>query len=298
MDSNSSPLAGRLDGVAETARERTLHAVAVSKQAAVSKAYLYPPLGAAYLLYHPSLWPPVLKRLLPCVALSAGVITGMFLFTYVPQAAALSLMNGPMGPINAVVLVLSESSTVINWLARTFLLQGALVDLFDATLVCEGQESLVEKGRELKTGGSHDGAKRLGKALTQPMQKFTFRHLVEYVMLLPLNMVPMVGTIAFLVIQGRLNGPGWHSRYFQLKEFNESTRDNWVKERKGGYVAFGTIAMVMNLIPLASIIFTFTSTVGAALWAAEIEKKSSFPGESVDVTGMNVRKDQAELKVD
>ena len=53
--------------------------------------------------------------------------------------------------------------------------------------------------------------------------------------------------------------------------------------------------MVMNLIPLASIIFTFTSTVGAALWAAEIEKKSRFPGENVNVTGVNVPKDKGEL---
>lgn len=52
--------------------------------------------------------------------------------------------------------------------------------------------------------------------------------------------------------------------------------------------------MMMNLIPLASIIFTFTSTVGAALWAAEIEKKSSFPGQSVDVTGVNVPTDQTD----
>lgn len=161
----------RLNSVTDIARERTLQAFAISKQAATSQAYLYPPLGALYLLYHPSLWPPVLKRLLPCVALSAGVISVMFLFTYVPQAAVLSLMNGPIGPVNAVALVLSESSAIINWLARAFVLQGALVDIFDATLVCEGQESLVAKGRELKSGSKHDGAKRLGKALTQPMQR-------------------------------------------------------------------------------------------------------------------------------
>ncbi len=136
---------------------------------------------------------------------------------------------------------------------------------------------------------------------------------MEYVLLLPLNLIPVVGTLAFFVIQGRLNGPGWHARYFQLKGFDEAARNNWVKERKGGYVAyvllilltfalpytrnrFGTIAMMMNLIPLASTIFTFTSTVGAALWAAEIEKKSSFPGQNVDVTGVNVPKDQAAPK--
>ena len=51
------------------------------------------------------------------------------------------------------------------------------------------------------------------------------------------------------------------------------------------------MSMVMNLIPLASILFTFTSTVGAALWAAEIEREASFPGETVDVSGEEARKD-------
>ena len=49
--------------------------------------------------------------------------------------------------------------------------------------------------------------------------------------------------------------------------------------------------MVMNLIPLASILFTFTSTAGAALWAAEIERNASHPGSAVDISGEEVRKD-------
>ena len=51
------------------------------------------------------------------------------------------------------------------------------------------------------------------------------------------------------------------------------------------------MSMIMSLIPLASILFTFTSTVGAALWAAEIEREASFPGETVDISGEGARKD-------
>lgn len=51
------------------------------------------------------------------------------------------------------------------------------------------------------------------------------------------------------------------------------------------------MTMVMNLIPFASIFFTFTSTVGAALWAAEIEKHAAYPGEKVDVSGQESRTD-------
>jgi len=44
--------------------------------------------------------------------------------------------------------------------------------------------------------------------------------------------------------------------------------------------------MIMSLMPLASIVFTFTTTVGAALWAVEIERgNTSAPGDTVDTMG-------------
>lgn len=36
--------------------------------------------------------------------------------------------------------------------------------------------------------------------------------------------------------------------------------------------SFGVAAVLLELVPLASIIFAFTNTVGAALWAADMEK--------------------------
>ncbi|KAH8116330.1 hypothetical protein DFH11DRAFT_1852999 [Phellopilus nigrolimitatus] len=272
-------------------RGHAVRATATSKQAVLSRTYLYPPLGVLYLARHPPLWPPVLARILPCLALSLAVLVPMFVFTYIPQAAVLSIMNGPVGPVSAAALVCSESSVIINALARAFLLDRALCDLFDATLVCEGQDALVSKGRELKPGSKSEGAKKLGKILTRPLQKFSFASIVEYIVLLPLNLIPVVGTAAFLIMQGRKMGPRFHARYFQLKGFDSVHKDAFVKANSGGYIAFGTISMVLNLVPLVSIFFTLTSTVGAALWAAEIEKKAAYPGEKIDVSGKESGKD-------
>lgn len=36
--------------------------------------------------------------------------------------------------------------------------------------------------------------------------------------------------------------------------------------------SFGVAAVLLELVPIASILFAFTNTVGAALWAADIEK--------------------------
>ncbi|KAK4175698.1 hypothetical protein QBC36DRAFT_291251 [Triangularia setosa] len=39
--------------------------------------------------------------------------------------------------------------------------------------------------------------------------------------------------------------------------------------------SFGTAATLLEMIPVASIVFSFTNTVGAALWAADIEAKDT-----------------------
>ena len=38
------------------------------------------------------------------------------------------------------------------------------------------------------------------------------------------------------------------------------------------FVSFGVAAALLELVPVASIIFAFTNTAGAALWAADMEK--------------------------
>ena len=37
-------------------------------------------------------------------------------------------------------------------------------------------------------------------------------------------------------------------------------------------ISFGVGAVLLELVPVASILFAFTNTVGAALWAADFEK--------------------------
>jgi len=46
----------------------------------------------------------------------------------------------------------------------------------------------------------------------------------------------------------------------------------WVEKNKGAYIGFGTASQLFEMIPVASIFFTFTNHVGAALWAVDIEK--------------------------
>lgn len=209
----------------------------------------------------------------PYFLLSATVITGMFVFTYVPQFAVLVLFNGPLAVFTTVLLILNESATIINLVSRTYLLQDALLDTFDGTLVARNAENIVREGRQLQPGS--DPMQKLGKILKSPFQKFTPKAIIRYIMYLPLNFIPVVGTLAFIFIQARGRGKAVHDRYFQLKKWSSSQRASWVKKHAGPYTAFGLVATALELIPFASMFFSFTNTVGAALWAADIEQKDT-----------------------
>jgi hypothetical protein len=112
----------------------------------------------------------------------------------------LTFVNGPLAWVSTIALVLSESAAIITALSRTFLIDEALTDIFDAVLLQEGYTSLVKSGRELNPKGGPVG--RLGKVLKRPFARLSVQNLVRYFLWLPLNFVPVVGTVLFLFVQG------------------------------------------------------------------------------------------------
>lgn len=125
----------------------------------------------------------------------------MFAFTYLPQLAVLVFVDGPVAVLSACLLVMNESSTIINMVAKTWILQDALLDTFDGTLVSKNATNLVTEGRELKSGG--DPMAKLGKVLKSPFERFSPTAIIRYVMYLPLNFIPVVGTAVFIALQGK-----------------------------------------------------------------------------------------------
>ena len=59
----------------------------------------------------------------------------------------------------------------------------------------------------------------------------------RYLLYLPLNFIPIVGTALFIILQGKRNGPQAHQRYFQLKEWNKGQKEVFVEQNRGGYTA-------------------------------------------------------------
>ncbi|KAK3191181.1 hypothetical protein K4F52_002769 [Lecanicillium sp. MT-2017a] len=251
-------------------------AKSVAMDAVKSGSYLYPLKGILYFLSHKSLWKPFRSCLGPYLTLSVSVVAGMFTLTYVPQLAIQVFVSGPFAVVTTVLLVLNESSAIINAVSRGWLLQDSILDTFDGTLVARGATAVVGEGRELRGGGaSGDPMKRLGKVLKSPFEKFGPTAMVRYLMYLPLNFIPVVGTLVYVYMQGRNRGRMIHDRYFQLKQWSKAQKAQWQQKHLGPYTGFGLVATMLEMIPVASIFFTYTNTVGAALWAADIEAAST-----------------------
>lgn len=226
----------------------------------------------------------------------------MFFFTYIPQAAILAFTNGPLAPFSAILLVLTESSTITTFLARRFLLREALTDTFDGTLIEKGCERVVSNGRQINSvgggaGGEGNSMERLGKVATRPFEEFNLQKaLLRSLLFLPLNLIPVIGTPAYVIIQGDRVGPVSHARYFQLKGWDYRKREEWVSKLRAAYLryvflfilwsglklkligganmldSFGVTSFMLEMVPFVSLVFTFTNTVGAALWAADLER--------------------------
>lgn len=248
--------------------------VCTSPARAVShSSWLYPLKGIYYFCAHPFLWPLLRARLLPSALLSLFVLTNLFLWTYLPQVALLAVFHGHLAWLNATFLVLGEGAAIVSLLFEAFFVDETLVDVFDAVLIKLGYTDLIASSRILDPD-EKDPVKQLGRS-TMPAvySPFSFRQIAEFIVFLPLNLIPVFGTPMFLILTGYRAGPLHHWRYFKLLNFTKKERNAFIKKRRLQYIWFGTVALLLQLVPVLSMLFLLTTAVGSALWVAKLEKK-------------------------
>lgn len=102
---------------------------------------------------------------------------------------------------------------------------------------------------------------------------FSFRQIVELILLLPLNLIPWIGVPLFLWLTGRRAGPLQHHRYFELRAFDKQQKKDFVEAHRLGYTGFGTTQLVLQLVPVLNMFFLMTTAAGSALWAARLENE-------------------------
>lgn len=224
-----------------------------------------------YFTRHPYLWPLFQARLIPLLLLSAFIYVNLFIWTFLPQAAFLAIFHGPGAWLNATFLVLGEGAAIVAILFEAFLVDETLVDTFDAVLLDQGLSDLVENGR-LLNADAQNSVKMLGKPTVSAIYSpFSLRQIVEFVILLPVNLIPFVGVPIFLILTGYRAGPFHHWRYFKLRDFSRKERKEYIANRQLKYTWFGIVALSLQLIPVLSMFFLITTASGSALWAAKME---------------------------
>ncbi|KAJ7679317.1 hypothetical protein DFH06DRAFT_974675 [Mycena polygramma] len=229
--------------------------------------------GLYFCLRHRFLWPLLRARFLPCLIISAIVLPTLFIFTYLPQVAFLAIFQGNLAWFNAVFLVLGEASAIIALLFESFFVDETLVKIFDAVLVYRGYADLVSHRRVIIQDGA-DPVQQLGPSTKSAIYSpFSFRLSIEYLLFLPLTFIPLAGGPLYCLVLGKRAGPFQHWRYFKLLGMSPKERDAFIKKRQWKYTWFGMVALLLQLIPMLSMLFLLTTAAGAALWAADLNKK-------------------------
>ncbi|KAI8996608.1 hypothetical protein BD414DRAFT_434599 [Trametes punicea] len=281
--SSHHPAKARTHSLVERVQHEAQETASHAFQAIASFAWLWPIRGLLFSITHPQIILSVRQALLKSLISSAVIFAVLAFFTYLPQMAILAIFTGPLAPLVALVVVGAESLLLLSFFARALFLEPALTQVFDATLQARGQGQLVREGKT-RSSQQNSVARGVQGALVKPLQAFSKDGIVRYVITLPLNMIPAVGTVLFLLYNGYNGGPGWHSHYFQLKGFSKSQRASFIENRRAEYTAFGMATLLFNFVPLVGLLFSFTNTVGAALWAAELEAQANLIDNQVGGT--------------
>jgi uncharacterized protein involved in cysteine biosynthesis len=143
-----------------------------------------------------------------------------------------------------------------------------------ATLINHGLTDLIAPQRVLFLEAPN-AVRMLGKPTARAeYQPWSIIQIIELIVFLPLNLVPYVGTVAFIMITGSRLGKLSHHRWFKLRGLDKKDTKRELKLRRWEYLWFGTVAMILELIPILSFFFLLTSTAGAAMWAARMEEQA------------------------
>lgn len=245
-----------------------------------SPAFIYPFKGIWYFATHRYLHPLARTRMLPLTLLSICILVLLFLTAYLPVVAFLAIFHFKGSAwVNGTFFVLGIGTLMISILFEALFVDKTQVDIFDAVMVGEGYEHLVRNRRIVSEDiDESDPVKRLGaREKGATFAPFSFRQIIEFALLLPLNFIPFAGVPLFLLGTGYRAGPLLNWRYYALKGFTKKERKDFihVKQRRWEYMWFGAFYMLLQLIPGLSMFFLLTSAAGSALCSVRIERENA-----------------------
>ncbi|CAG8685153.1 2219_t:CDS:2, partial [Cetraspora pellucida] len=159
--------------------------------------------------------------------------------------------------------------TLIFYLIATPIWQDAL---FDDVLRLRGLGHILERHRTISETTLCCRGICSGLTITCfQIYALILLQILTLLITLPLNALPIIGTLLYCYINGWIMTWGHQLHYhLEIKEFNVKQSIRFALNNSDDYVMFGMVAVALELVPLANFVFFWTNVVGAALWTADV----------------------------
>ncbi|KAL3152798.1 hypothetical protein ABBQ38_012379 [Trebouxia sp. C0009 RCD-2024] len=244
---------------------------------------VYPVRGVVHLCRRPSLNKRVGGFLAGMSAASLGGVVALAWGTYGAQLRFVGqrLGTGIWGKLVTSLLILGEASVPLYFAFNQsmILLQQKL---FEDVLKEQGVHPVRQiSGSELGGLNAYMQAKAAKHAAEKKARKTIQGRAIHYAssaavsaMTSPLaSVVPFAPVLLSLASGDKATVP-FMSQYLRMRGIESYQEQQAVAEaHKLAYRQFGIAAALLSAIPVASWAFAFSNTVGAALWAADMEKR-------------------------
>jgi len=196
----------------------------------------------------------------------------MSAFIYPIESIIYTLLVGPMGMVLAWYSIYLQSSTISQVVVSILLLPYIQKVAYEAVLSRESNNLFVRLLRAKNDPTLWPLWMRIKLYLYDIWRFSIFPMLLPRMMILFLiNLIPIIGPILVFYFRATTKGYLAHRRYFILKGYNRAEMKRTFKVNKPAYVAFGLSALLLEMIPCFNLLLVFTNTIGAALWAVDLE---------------------------
>ncbi|KAG6546842.1 hypothetical protein Mapa_011695 [Marchantia paleacea] len=235
------------------------------------------------------LWHRVVRFVIEVILAIVGILFALFYATFPMQHDFIvRFLPHWMGGPGAIALILLETAIAIVVLFQ-YRLESAQRKLFIDVLairrvkvepVTPDEHSWLQERLIPQLVGVPAEAPMKKVARQKKPQGYLSKVLTEdehpimhFLITLPLNFVPVVGNAIFCWLNAFPTAISLHHYYYtEMKGLSSEEFSAVVHAKKPQYQHFGLIASAFSLVPGLDVILVLTNAVGAALWAADMEK--------------------------
>lgn len=243
-----------------------------------SGGYVYPILGVHYFFTNPDLWPFYLSILIPQLFITLIIYLVTYVVFFPIIAAFWIIMTGPLGIFTAWWCVFRQASLTSTFVVTYMLMPEIQRIAFDSVLSRESADSVVMLGK-LRRIAKVPFYVKCGKLVWIIPDILVLPYTIfKGLLMIAIDYIPIIGWYIVAFIQAPSKALQAHARYFTLKGYDERQVLAIYKANTGAYLGYGIVTSSLETIPLLSVFFMFTNTLGAAIWAVKIEKEHKING--------------------